>query len=187
MSEGGIGDLNNDGWLDIHLGQTIRYNNGGSNHWVKFELQGIFSNKNGIGARLKLYGPWGMQTREIRSGNAFSHMSTLQAHFGLGTATAIDSVVISWPSCVRTVLAGPVSIQLHIVPEGNAHWGPSRIIGSATICTGQDRHAQRAHRIRELYGAMVPPPVRSRYRKAAISPWWESVRTIAPPFPTASR
>ncbi|MBK8499276.1 MAG: CRTAC1 family protein [Flavobacteriales bacterium] len=139
VSEGGIGDLNNDGWLDIHLGQTIRYNNGGSNHWVKFELQGIFSNKNGIGARLKLYGPWGMQTREIRSGNAFSHMSTLQAHFGLGAATAIDSVVISWPSGVRTVLAGPGIDQLHIVPEAECTLAPIEVevVGSTTICTGQ--------------------------------------------------
>ena len=139
VSECGIGDLNNDGYPDIHLGQTVYYNNGGTNHWVKFELQGIFSNKNGIGARLKLYGPWGMQTREIRSGNGFSHMSSLHAMFGIGAATAIDSVVVSWPSGVRTVIANPGVDQLNIVPEASCTLAPIEIIvdGSPTICTGE--------------------------------------------------
>ncbi|MCC6938544.1 MAG: VCBS repeat-containing protein [Flavobacteriales bacterium] len=138
VTEAGIGDLNNDGWLDLHLGQNIYYNNGGTNHYVKFELQGIFSNKNGIGARLKLYGPWGVQTREIRSGNGFSHMSSLQAHFGLGAATAIDSVVIAWPSGVRTVIENPGIDQLHVVPEASCTLGPIVIeaVGSTTICAG---------------------------------------------------
>ncbi|MBP7407641.1 MAG: VCBS repeat-containing protein [Flavobacteriales bacterium] len=138
VSEGGIGDLNNDGWMDIHLGQTIRFNNGGTNHWVKFELQGIFSNLNGIGARLKLYGPWGMQTREVRSGNSFSHMSSLHAHFGIGAATQIDSLVIDWPSGVHTVIEAPGIDQLHIVPEAACTLGPIEIItaGGTTICAG---------------------------------------------------
>ena len=138
VSECGIGDLNNDGWMDLHLGQNIYFNNGGTNHWVKFELQGIFSNKNGIGARLKLYGPWGMQTREVRSANSFSHMSTLQAHFGLGAATTIDSLVVNWPSGVRTVLDGPAIDQLTIVPEAECTLAPIQVTanGNTTICSG---------------------------------------------------
>ncbi|MEO8589251.1 MAG: FG-GAP-like repeat-containing protein [Flavobacteriales bacterium] len=139
VSEGAIGDLNNDGWLDIQLGQTIRFNNGGANHWVKFELQGIFSNKNGIGARLRLYGPWGAQTREIRSGQGFSHMNSLQAHFGIGAATQIDSVVIAWPSGVRTVIANPGIDQLHIIPEAACTLAPIEVTasGSTQLCAGQ--------------------------------------------------
>lgn len=138
VTEGGIGDLNNDGYMDLHLGQNIYFNNGGSNHYVKFELQGIFSNKNGIGARLKLYGPWGMQTREVRSGNGFSHMSSLHAHFGIGAATQIDSLVINWPSGVHTVIESPSIDQLHIVPEAACTLGPIEIIaqGGTTLCAG---------------------------------------------------
>lgn len=138
VTEGGIGDLNNDGYMDLHLGQSIYFNNGGSNHYVKFELQGIFSNKNGIGARLKLYGPWGMQTREVRSGNGFSHMSSLHAHFGIGAATEIDSLVINWPSGVHTVIESPSIDQLHIVPEAACTLGPIEIIaqGGTTLCAG---------------------------------------------------
>lgn len=139
FSEGGIGDLNNDGWLDVQAGQTIRLNNGGTNHWVKFEMQGIFSNKNGIGARLRLYGPWGVQTREIRSGQGFSHMNSLQAHFGIGTATEIDSVVINWPSGVRTVMTNPGIDQLHIIPEASCTLSPIEIgvSGDTQLCAGE--------------------------------------------------
>ncbi len=138
VTEGGIGDLNNDGYMDLHLGQNIYFNNGGTNHWVKFELQGIFSNKNGIGARLKLYGPWGVQTREVRSGNSFSHMSSLHAHFGLGAATQIDSLVVNWPSGVRTVIEGPAADQLNIVPEAACTLPAIEVgvVGNTTLCAG---------------------------------------------------
>jgi hypothetical protein len=98
FSEGAIGDLNNDGFLDVQMGTNVYINTPNQNNWLKVTLQGIQSNRNGIGAKVEIYGPWGKQTREIKSGNGFSHQSTLNAHFGLGTTTTIETVVIKWPS-----------------------------------------------------------------------------------------
>lgn len=138
VKEGGIGDLNNDGWLDINRGGNIYLNSGGSNHWIKIALEGIISNTDGIGARLWLYGDWGVQTREVRSGTGFSHMSSLTAHFGIGQATSIDSLIIDWPSGVHTVMHGPAIDTFHVIAEAECVAPPIEISanGDTEICPG---------------------------------------------------
>ncbi|NBU81501.1 MAG: T9SS C-terminal target domain-containing protein [Flavobacteriaceae bacterium] len=98
IAVGAVGDLNNDGFLDIQSGSTIRYAVPNGNNWLKVALNGIQSNSNGIGARIEIYGAWGKQIRDIRSGEGFKYMSSLNAHFGIGTATTINQVIIRWPS-----------------------------------------------------------------------------------------
>ncbi len=122
---GAVADLNNDGFLDI-LSQDwneqatyIHYNSGNPNKWIKIALEGIASNSNGIGARVEIYGAWGKQIREIRSGEGFGFMSTLNAHFGIGTASAIDAVVIRWPSGTVDTILNPSSNQMLTVVEGS--------------------------------------------------------------------
>jgi hypothetical protein len=119
FSEGGIGDLNNDGFLDVQYGNNVYYNIPNANNWIKINLQGVISNGNGIGARVKIYGSWGMQTREIRSGHGFSHQSTLNAHFGLGSETVVDQVIINWPSGIVDVINNPNSNEALTVVEGS--------------------------------------------------------------------
>lgn len=118
FSEGGIGDLNNDGFLDVQFGNTVYYNVPNANNWVKINLQGVQSNGNGIGARVEIYGAWGKQIREIRSGQGFSHMSSLNAYFGIGTATAITQIVIHWPSGLIDTLNNPGINQALTIVEG---------------------------------------------------------------------
>jgi hypothetical protein len=110
-----IGDLNNDGFLDLYASYCDIYNSanssrsdklwmnnsiaaGNTNHYIKFHLNGIQSNKNGIGAIVKIYGPWGVQVREVRSGEAYGLQNSFTVHFGLGSATSVDSVIVHWPS-----------------------------------------------------------------------------------------
>lgn len=107
ISDASIGDLNNDGFLDLRDGQTVYYNNGNNNNWIKIQLKGIASNFNGIGARVEIYGAWGKQIRDVRSGDGFAHMNTLNVHFGIGTATEIDSVRVIWPSGHVDVVDSP--------------------------------------------------------------------------------
>lgn len=120
LTVSGVGDLNNDGFLDFQSGTTIRYAVPNGNNWIKFNLQGIQSNRNGIGARVEIYGSFGKQIRDIRSGEGFRHMSTLNAHFGLGTATSINQVVVIWPSGVVDVINNPNINQALTVIEGSS-------------------------------------------------------------------
>jgi hypothetical protein len=118
ITVGAVGDLNNDGFLDIQSGSTIRYAVPNGNNWLKVALIGIQSNSNGIGARVEIYGAWGKQIREIRSGQGFSHMSTMNAHFGIGTASGIDKVIVRWPSGVVDEILNVSSNQSLTVVEG---------------------------------------------------------------------
>ena len=106
----GIGDLNNDGFLDVYtsygegLNEYSNYkdliwiNNKNDNHWVKFSLLGQESNKQGIGSKVKIYGPWGIQTRDARIGESYGITNSVNLNFGLGSYDKIDSIVIKWPS-----------------------------------------------------------------------------------------
>jgi hypothetical protein len=120
FSEGGIGDLNNDGFLDVQFNNQVFYNVPNANNWIKIKLQGIQSNRNGIGARIEIYGAFGKQIREIKSGNGFSHQSTLNAHFGIGTETAITQIIIRWPSGIVDTITNPTINNATLVVEGSS-------------------------------------------------------------------
>ncbi|MES2556678.1 MAG: FG-GAP-like repeat-containing protein [Bacteroidota bacterium] len=115
-----IADLNDDGFLDLlnGWGGAIYYNNGNSNNWIKFNLKGLASNYNGIGARVEIYGSWGKQIRDVRSGDGFANMNTLNVHFGIGTATEIDSVRVIWPSGHVDVVDSPAINNNVTIVEG---------------------------------------------------------------------
>ena len=119
FTNGSIGDLNNDGFLDIQNDQTIYFNDGNENNWIKVNMLGVQSNSNGIGARVEIYGDWGKQIRDIRSGDGFRHMNTLNAHFGIGTATEIDSIIIKWPSGVVDGYENPTINEPFVIVEGS--------------------------------------------------------------------
>lgn len=119
IAVGGIGDLNDDGFLDFLNGSTVRYAVPNTNNWVKVSLQGIASNSYGIGARVEIYGAFGKQIREIHSGDGFKYMSSLNAHFGIGAATAITQIIIRWPSGTIDTINNPtINTRVNVV-EGS--------------------------------------------------------------------
>ncbi len=120
FDEGGIGDFNNDGFLDVANDGVIYYNNGNEHNWIKIGLRGVESNNNGIGARVQIYGDWGMQSREIRSGQGFSHMSTLNGHFGIGESTIVDMIEIHWPSGIVDQILNPDINTITVIEEGSS-------------------------------------------------------------------
>jgi hypothetical protein len=123
FDEGAIADYNNDGFLDVAHNGNLWINQGNSNNYVKVALQGVQSNANGIGARVIIYGDWGTQIREVRSGEGFSHMNSLTAHFGIGQSTAIDKIRIEWPSGIIDEYDNPNINTQHIYLEGDSQLG----------------------------------------------------------------
>ena len=133
IAVGGIGDLNNDGFLDFLNGSNVRYAIPNSNNWLKVTLQGIASNSYGIGARVEIYGAWGKQIRDIHSGDGFRYMSTLNAHFGIGAATAITKIKVIWPSGTVDIITNPNINQTVNVIEGNFPLSASTFNGKEVV------------------------------------------------------
>jgi enediyne biosynthesis protein E4 len=65
--------------------------------WVRFNLTGTTSNRDAIGARIRVTAGGITQTDEVRSGQSYLSSCDPRLHFGLGTATSIERVEIRWP------------------------------------------------------------------------------------------
>jgi hypothetical protein len=119
-------DYDNDGKVDafvVNLGAkgTLLHNvSTDTGHWISLQLEGTRSNRDGIGARVDLYagGRHSLQERVAASGYLSQNDGRL--HFGLGTATSIDKMVIHWPSgTVQTMENLEVDQVLAVREPGN--------------------------------------------------------------------
>ena len=125
------GDLNNDGYVDLYTGHAGGFNNpsgtpdgvlinqGGTNGFLTVRLQGATSNRNGIGARVQIHGSWGVQTREIRSGESYGISNSLTAYFGLGTDAVVDRLVVRWPSGLEEETTNVPANSRLVIAEGS--------------------------------------------------------------------
>jgi hypothetical protein len=105
-----FGDYDNDGWLDILLANTqnenqanaLFRNTGTGNNWVKLTLIGTVSNYSAVGAKIRLRSTFNgnevWQTRHISAASGYCSQNSYKVHFGLGNATIIDEIEVSWPS-----------------------------------------------------------------------------------------
>jgi hypothetical protein len=111
-----FGDLNNDGFMDIVVTSLaekprILMNNAlNGNHWLLFDLRGHRSNRDAIGARIKVVTGSGRSLyNHVTTSVGFMSSSDRRVHFGLGAEKSIQSVEIRWPSgIVQNLGAIPV-------------------------------------------------------------------------------
>jgi len=112
-----FGDLNNDGWQDVVMTvlggrpQVFR-NRGGKQHWLVVNLRGTRSNRDGLGARVRVNG----QTRFATTAGSYLSASDKRLHFGLGPAESAK-VEIAWPSGIRQTLNDVHSDQILEIRE----------------------------------------------------------------------
>ena len=119
-----VGDLFNDGNVDVVIGDLdgkpmILRNHGIPNtHWVSFELAGTKSNRLALNAKVKIVAGGMTQTEEIHSGGSYMSQNDLRVHFGLGSATKIDSVEFRWPSGKVDTVKDIAADKFYAVLEG---------------------------------------------------------------------
>jgi hypothetical protein len=117
-------DLNNDGFMDLvvtSLGEKPRIlmNNAlVKNHWLLFDLRGHKSNRDGIGAVIKVVTASGRTLyNHVTTSVGFMSSSDRRAHFGLGSETKLDRVEIRWPSGIVQRIDHPAVDQILKVEE----------------------------------------------------------------------
>jgi enediyne biosynthesis protein E4 len=123
-----VGDLFNTGNLDVVIedldGSPMILRNPGlpKHHWIAFELQGTKSNRLALGARVQIAAGGFTQSDEVRSGGSYLSQNDLRLHFGLGSATKVDSFEIRWPSgLVEKIPGSALKIDtLQYVLEGKS-------------------------------------------------------------------
>jgi hypothetical protein len=118
-----IGDLNGDGFPDLvvtSLNQKPRIllNSGGGNHWLMLALTGRQSNRDAVGAKVKLVTPSGRTLyNHVTASVGFMSSSDRRVHFGLGGETSAASIEIRWPSGAAQVLRDVAADQVIEVEE----------------------------------------------------------------------
>ena len=119
-----IADFDNDGDLDILVnnnGQTpqlLRNDGGNANHWLEILLIGTKSNRDGVGARVKVTAGELILYDQRKGGMSYQSAQDPRLHFGLGTHAKIDAIEIRWPSGSVTNLASLTSDRILAVKEG---------------------------------------------------------------------
>ena len=119
-----VGDFDNDGDLDILVNncgqapQLLRNDGGNSNHWLEILLIGTKSNRDGVGARVKVSAGDLVLYDQRKGGMSYQSAQDPRLHFGLGQNSRIEAVEITWPSGIVTKRSNLKSDQIVAVKEG---------------------------------------------------------------------
>ena len=98
------GDFDRDGDVDLLLttnggrAQLFRNDLGSQNRWLRFQLTGTKSNRDAIGALVRIFHDGTFQTRMVKTGSSYLSQSELPITFGVGRRDRVERVVVAWPS-----------------------------------------------------------------------------------------
>src|SRR5271156_922549 len=121
-----VGDINNDGRLDAVVTENdgpawiLRNETPTHNHWITLALIGVKSNRDGIGARIKITTAAGEQYATVTTAGSYQSSSDKRAHFGLGSVSTVTRAEIHWPSGITQVLKNPPVDQILTVTEASS-------------------------------------------------------------------
>ncbi len=117
-------DIDNDGDLDLLLttngGPAYLYRNdgGNTNHYLRIKTVGTRSNRDGIGALVRLKLNDGTLWGQVKSGSSYCSQSELPLTFGLGKQALVPSLEVSWPSGIVDRFYNVPANQTLIIKEG---------------------------------------------------------------------
>jgi hypothetical protein len=119
-----FGDIANNGTISVvvlNVGappSLLINQNASTNHCVLFKLVGTKNNRAGIGARVTITSAGEKQFDEVRGGGSYLSQNDLRLHFGLGSATRIDSAIVRWPNGAVEELKNLDADRIYTVVEG---------------------------------------------------------------------
>jgi hypothetical protein len=119
-----VGDLDNDGLTDVVMtgndGRAFVLHNAsrGTHHWTTLQLVGVASNRDGIGAEVRVVTGKAAQVATVTTGGSYASSSDKRVHFGLGDDDLIKSIEIRWPSGARQTIAAPPAERFLTITEG---------------------------------------------------------------------
>jgi enediyne biosynthesis protein E4 len=119
-----FGDLDNDGDVDVVINnldgapQLLRNDGGNTQNSVLIKTIGGKSNRDGVGARVKVVAGDLTQVDEVRSGDSYLSQSDLRLHFGLAKRTKIDLIEVRWPSGIVDKITDVSANKILTVKEG---------------------------------------------------------------------
>ena len=122
-----VGDINNDGKMDFVLTTSdgpayiLRNDTAANNHWILLNLVGHVSNRDGIGAVVKLTTTHGTQVRTASTGGSYLSSNDKRVHFGLGIDDTAQTIEIDWPSGIVQKLTHVKADQILQVNEPAGH------------------------------------------------------------------
>ncbi|MDE3186839.1 MAG: CRTAC1 family protein [Acidobacteriota bacterium] len=118
-----IGDIDNDGRIDAVVStnggpaHVLRNETESSNYWLTLKLVGHMSNRDGIGAVIKVTTSKGSQWVTVTTASGYLSSSDPRAHFGLGADASAESVEIRWPSGIVQELKNVAGDRMVTVEE----------------------------------------------------------------------
>jgi hypothetical protein len=118
------GDVDRDGDLDLLIttnhGRAYLYRNDGGNrnHFIGIRTRGVKSNRDGIGAIVRIESASGRQWNMVRSGSSYCSQSDLALTFGLANDPTVTAIDIEWPSGAREHLTNVPANQFLTIEEG---------------------------------------------------------------------
>jgi hypothetical protein len=119
-----FGDFDNDGDIDalvLNLDDRptlLRNETPRGNHWITLRLRGTKSNRDGIGARIRVEAAGRRQTAEVRGDGSYLSHNDVRAHFGLRSATEAQTIEIRWPSGQVDTAKGLAADRFYEAVEG---------------------------------------------------------------------
>ena len=118
-----VGDIDNDGRIDVVINdldgspQVLRNEMASPGHWLIVTLKGRAPNTDAIGAIITLRANGVTETRYVRSGTSYISQSDMRQHFGLGSATSVESIDVLWPDGTHTTTTAVKADQILRIEE----------------------------------------------------------------------
>jgi hypothetical protein len=112
----GFDDLDNDGDIDVVILNSraaptiLRNDSANRNHWIQVRLRGTKTNRDGVGARVKVAAGDLTQIDEVHSGRGYQSHHGMRLHFGLGPRDRVDRIEVRW-------IGGGVDVFENVGPD----------------------------------------------------------------------